>query len=107
MYGRKQAAILVYEYLSNLLREANYVPIIGTLGLWKHKTRPTVFCLCVDDLGVKYFSPDDLQHLHKAISKQYTCKIDIKGNNFLCFTLDWNYDKGFVDISMPNHVKEA
>ena len=23
------------------------------------------------------------------------------------FTLDWNYDKGFVDISMPNYVKDA
>ena len=72
MYGLKQAAILAYEFLSFLLNAADYTPIIGTLGLWKHKTRKTVFCLCVDDFCVKYYSPEDLQHLHKAISKQYT-----------------------------------
>ena len=107
MYGLKQAAILAYEFLSKLLRQADYIPITGALGLWKHKTRPTVLCLCVDDFGVKYYSKNDLQHLHQAISQQYTCKIDEKGNNFLGFTLDWNYDKGYVDVSMPNYVKEA
>ena len=61
----------------------------------------------MDDFGVKYYSKNDLQHLHQAISQQYTCKIDEKRNNFLGFTLDWNYDKGYVDVSMPNYVKEA
>lgn len=107
MYGLKQAAILAYEFLSSLLKDASYAPITGTLGLWKHSTRKTIFCLCVDDFGVKYFSEEDLTHLHQAISKKYTCKIDHQGRNFLGFTLNWNYDKGFVDISMPDYVKNA
>jgi len=82
MYGLKQAAILAYEFLSTLLKNAGYQPITGTLGLWKHVTKPTVFCLCVDDFGVKYFSDHDLQHLRQAIEKQYTCKVDKSGNFF-------------------------
>ena len=49
IYDLKQAAILVYEFLSLLLEDADYVPIIGTLGLWKHSIRKITFCLCVDD----------------------------------------------------------
>ena len=80
---------------------------MGTLGLWKHKTKKTIFCLCVDNFGIKYYSAEDLQHLHSTISKKYTCKIDHTGKNFLGFTLDWNYEKGYVDLSMPDYVKNA
>ena len=63
MYGLKQAAILAYEHLSALLIEASYFPIPATMGLWKHKTRPTLYSLCVDNFGVKFFTQDDLNHL--------------------------------------------
>ena len=54
MYGLKQASVLAYKYLSKFLTAADYTPIIGTSGLWCHKTKPTIFCLCVDDFGIKY-----------------------------------------------------
>ena len=53
MYGLPQAAILAYEQLCEHLAEGGYYPIIGTNGMFKHKTRPTVFCLCVDNFGIK------------------------------------------------------
>ena len=99
MYGLKQAALLAYEFLSTLLKDAGYTPLVGTLGLWKHKSRKTIFCLCVDDFGVKYYSKEDILHLQDTISKQYTCKIDWSGSNFLGFTLKWNYEAGYVDES--------
>ena len=61
MYGLKQAAILAYESVYNLLTTAGYTPILGSLGLWKHKTNSITFCLCVDDFGVKYSDKKDLR----------------------------------------------
>ena len=63
MYDLKQAAILVYKNLKQSLAPYGYSPIIGTVGIWGHKTRLTKFCLCVDDFGIKYFSKLDAQHL--------------------------------------------
>ena len=63
MYGLPQAAILAYQQLCDHLRPAGYFPIPGSTGMFKHETRRTVFCLCVDDFGVKYFSHDDAMHL--------------------------------------------
>ena len=107
MYGLKQAAVLAYDYLSDILTAAGYKPIPATLGLWKHVTRPTLFSLCVDDFGVKYFNKDDLNHLRSAVETKYTCKVDLSGRHFLGFTLDWNYVLGYVDLSMPDYICHA
>ena len=53
MYGLKQAAILAYKFLVKLLAPHGYRPCPSTTSLWKHNTRPTKFCPCVDDFGVK------------------------------------------------------
>ena len=63
MYGLKQAAILAYKQLVENLGQHGYHPIPLTTGLWKHKTRDTVFAFCVDDFGVKYTSKDNINHL--------------------------------------------
>ena len=63
MYGLKQAAIQAYEQLSERLQIAGYKPIIANTGVWKHETRQTIFCLCADYFGVKYFSDSDAKHL--------------------------------------------
>ena len=34
----------------------------------------------------------------------YNMEEDWKGKLYCGITLNWNYDKGYVDISMPNHV---
>ena len=53
MYGLKQAAILAYNNVSKLLLNVGYQSIIGTLSLWSHKIKKTLFFLCVDDFGIK------------------------------------------------------
>ena len=107
MYGLKQAAVLAYNNLSSLLLAAGYRPITNSQGMWKHISRQTIFCLCVDDFGVKYYSKEDIQHLKKAIEKQYTCTIDWTGRNFLGLHLNWNYVKQYVDVSMPDYISNA
>ena len=35
---------------------------------------------------------------------KYEVKADWTGNNFLGYTLDWQYNKGFVDLTMPKYI---
>ena len=69
MYGLKQAAILAYKQLKERLEPAGYYPIPDSNGLWAHKTRKTIFALCVDDFGIKYFSEEDANHLVTTLKK--------------------------------------
>ena len=104
LFGLKQAALLAYQQLTTLLKAGGYSPIIGSLGMWKHKTRRILFNLCVDDFGVKYFDKQDVNHLISTIQPKYKVTTDWTGANFLGFSLDWQYDKGFVDLSMPTYI---
>ena len=61
MYGLRQAAILAYQYLQKTLKPHGYYPVPGTVGMWKHQTRPIHFCLCVDDFGIKYFDKKNVR----------------------------------------------
>ena len=74
MYGLKQAAILAYQHIKNALSLQGYHPVVGTTGLWKHKTRPIYFCLCVDDFGIKYYDKANVHHLlhHLGTIYEYT-----------------------------------
>eukprot|EP00957_Ditylum_brightwellii_P030420 2304081-Ditylum_brightwellii.AAC.1 len=83
MYVLKQAAILAYKELKEHLSLHGYAPIPNSNGLWKHKTCPTMFALCVNDFGVNYYNKEDANHLIG------------------------HYNKGYVDVSMPGYVLKA
>ena len=103
MYGLKQAAILAHQQLVKNLAPFGYHPIPNT-NFWKHETRPTIFCLCVDDFGVKYFSKADADHLFSALAQHYQYTVDWTGSHFCGYEFDWHYEDGFVDLSMPTSV---
>jgi len=63
--------------------------------------------LCVDDFGVKYYSKADGQHLLDSLSENYTHTVDWQGQNFCGLRIEWNYEENYVDISMPNYIKEV
>ena len=107
MPGLKQAAILAYKHLKNCLQPFGYEPIPGTVGMWHHKTRPTKFCLCVDDFGIKFWSKEDADHLCNSIGKNFRYTVDKEGKDYCGLHLDWNYKRGYVDISMPKSIPDA
>ena len=98
---------MAFDNLVKNLSDHGYTPVPHTIGIWQHATRKTKFCLCVDDFGVKYFSKEDADHLLESLGKHYTYTVDWKGQNFCGFTIDWDYSNGFVDISMPNYIKDV
>ena len=104
MYGLKQAAMLGRENIITVLKPFGYYPDPMSPNIWQHTTRPTKFCLCVDDFGVKYFSQKDLDHLIIALQTTFKISIDMKGDKYCGLHLKWNYDLGYVDVSMPEFV---
>lgn len=106
MYGLKQAALLAYNNIIKILEPHGYYPVIGTQGIWAHKTKPTRFCLCVDDFGIKYYKKQDVEHLLTALRTHYKATLDWKGENYCGLNIDWNYAQGFVDIDIKNYIKK-
>ena len=75
--------------------------------MWKHTTRSITFTLVLDDFGIKFISPADTTHLLDALNKKYEIIHNKTGALYCGLTLDWNYDKRYVDVSMPGYVEKA
>ena len=107
VYGLPQAGILAQELLEERLAKKGYHQSKITPGFWTHEWRPICFSLVVDDFGVKYVGREHAEHLLSAIEDHYTCKADWEGTRYLGLTLDWDYDRREVHLSMPVYVHEA
>ena len=104
IYGLKQAGVLAHNNLIICLRKHGYRPCKFTKGLWNHISKSTQFVLVVDDFGIKYQNEADLQHLFVALRDKYTISVDLTGKNFFGFSLNWNYHKHYIDMSMPSYI---
>ena len=104
MYGLKEAAVLAYDQLAGFLNSYGYHHVPGTSGLWTHTPKKTAFCLCIDDIALKYHSAHDFEHFLQAIGNHYKYHIDPHGSHYMGLTLNWNYEQGFVDVSMPGYI---
>ena len=78
-----------------------------TPGLWKHISRPVSFTLVVDDFGVKYVGEKNIQHLIKALKKDFEISEDWEGGLYCGITLKWDYEKRILDFSMPGYIKKV
>ena len=107
VYGLKIAAVLAYNSLVENISSSVYWKISNTIGIWKHDKKLVYFCLCVDDLGITYFSYEDAQYLLKSLQKIYSVTFDMKVKHFCALELDWNYDDGHVNIKIPNYVSDT
>ena len=96
--------VIVHRNKTHILQK-QYLSSRNTPNVWIHNTRPTKFCLCVDDFGVTYFTEADEDHLIQSLCTTYTITTDNTGSNFCGLCLDWDYTKRRVDIYMPRYIK--
>ena len=82
MYGLNQAALVAYNCLKYYLLQHDYTPIPDTSGLWKHTTCCIVFCIYIDDFGIKYYNKDDALHLITTLQQFYKGSIDWSGTRY-------------------------
>ena len=69
MYGIKQAGKLANNLLSARLFKHGYYQCATTPGLWRHKWRPVIFVLIVDDFGIQYAGRLHAEHLLNALQE--------------------------------------
>ena len=55
---------------------------------------------------MKYFSKEDDEHLLHALQNDYKVTTDWEGI-FFGLTIDCHYSQGYVDISIPEYIKDA
>ena len=91
IYGLKQAARLDYDLIKRQLAPHGYHPDPICPNLWTHETPKNIFCLCVDDFRVKYYSKEDADHFINAL-KDYKLTIDWNGNIYCRLHVNWNYN---------------
>jgi hypothetical protein len=61
----------------------------------------------VDDFRIKYVGCEHAEHLMECIKNSYNISIDWKGSAYYGLTLEWDYQKRTVDLSMPGYIKAA
>jgi len=61
----------------------------------------------MDDFGVKYINKTDVNHLIQTLKQDYEIKENWEGTRYLGITLDWDYKKREVHLSMPSYVERA
>lgn len=107
MYGLPQAGRVASDELLPRLKAAGYTPTGRVPGLFRHKSNSIVFCLTVDDFGIKFKSRLHARHLLDTLKKHYKITEDWEGNHYCGLDLDWNYKEGYVDVSMKGYVQKA
>ena len=107
IYRLPQAGVLANKKLKKFLVPEGYYEVAHTTGLWRHTTQPIQFSLLVDNYCVKYVGKKHADHLNCALQKHYaSVSEDWEGKLYCGITLEWNYAKPWVDISMPGYIKK-
>ena len=84
-----------------------YYPLRSNPVILCYETLPTKFALCVENFGIKFTNTAHAHHLVDTLKKYYTIFIDWGGGNYCGLTLDWNYGKKYVNVSMPSFITKA
>ena len=107
MYGLPQAGLLANELLEKRLNKRGYHQSKLVRGLWKHKWRPIQFTLVADDFGVQYFGQEHALHLKATLEDNYGVTKEWDGKRYIGITLDWDYERRKVHLSMPGYIAKA
>ena len=105
MPGLPQSGLLSQRRLITLLNSHGYTETTTPM-LFRHSSRPITFTLVVDDFGVKYSSPSDLDHLITCLQTLYALKTHRTGNhyNYLGYTIDYAKPDRTMTLSMPAYI---
>ena len=107
MYGLTQAGLLSNKLLKKRLNKNRYHQSKLVPGLWKHDWQPVQFTLVVDNFGVKYVGEEHANHLFHTLEQHYKVTQDWAGTRYIGITLNWDYEKQQVHLSMPGYVAKT
>ena len=87
-YGLPQSGKLANNLLRTRLNKAGYYEAATTMGLWRHKWRPIMFVLIVDDFGIEYVGDQHVQHLQKVLQEHYEITTDWEEETFVGINIE-------------------
>ena len=61
----------------------------------------------MDNFGVKYVDRQHAKHLMNALKEDYTISQEWAGTGYIGITIDCDYEKQEVHISMPGYIEDA
>ena len=61
----------------------------------------------MDDFGIRYYNKNSLEHLLNVLKTKYEIFTDHTGSKYIELTIDWDYEKGHVDISMSEYINKT
>ena len=106
MYGLPQAGLLAQQRLIAHLAKHGYHQT-NTDCLFRHVSNGTDFSLDVDDFGVKYTNKSGVDHLIQTLQALYSITINWTGSKYLGFTIEFDYPRRTVTLSMPGYIAKA
>jgi hypothetical protein len=106
MYSLPQASIFAQDLLTKCLHKAGYRQSTITPE-WRHDLCPISFTLIFDNFGIKYVNKNKADHLMSILKQDYEINTDWEGTRYLRLTLNWDYKKCKVHLSMPGYIKNA
>ena len=104
IYGLPQSGILAQNLLAERLDKKGYYQCECTPGLWRHRWRPIMFTLIVDDFGVEYVGDHHAHHLRDTIKEFYDLTENWKGDLYAGINLTWDYTKRTCRLSMEDYI---
>jgi hypothetical protein len=107
MYGLPQASILANQLFEKCIATKGYYQCQHTPGLWRHVWQNIMFCLVVDEFGIKVTNMHDMDHLVNTLKEHYTIAVDMMSSLFCSIQLTWNYVQGHVKCHMPDCINNA
>ena len=61
----------------------------------------------MDDFGIKHQNKKDVEELLEILKNHCDITVDWMGSKYVGLTIDWEYNKGRVHLSMPGHIAKA
>ena len=58
----------------------------------------------MDSFGVKVFHKNNADHFLPSPIKYYLVSTDWDGKNYLGLSINWDYEKGQINISTPDYI---
>ena len=107
VYGLPQAGKLANDLLTERLARHGYYQCATTPGLWRHKWRPIMFVLIVDDFGIEYVGKRHADHLLAALQEHYEVTTDWTGTKFTGIDITWDYIKRTCRLAMDGYILDV
>jgi hypothetical protein len=69
--------------------------------------RDIIFCLVVDNFGIKTTSLEHVTHLKNSLKEHYTVAMDWDCSLFCGVNINWNYPECTITLNMPKYIPKA